>query len=523
MTQGLYRITLGILAAGLVTVLPATQMVEAASTAPQIFVIAQDEDTDAVPAQPAETLPKKLTDFVNCNVAVQKTIKGYVASLRDVSEGNGLEETVSAAYEKMGLALNGIVLSVSELEESIPEDKLAGSQFSDDRKNIEEAVREIQVRNIVLFSSDSDDLEPFPGLTEDYIKDIQSSSGETPDGRYGVGTHTNLESFLDATAEKIATSSQEIDKTTKAIIADLQSPAGKEVPDPSTEEPKWWEKLPTWLLPAIALLAIVGFMGFRVAQNSRSGNRRLWPSTVSVRRQRSKIFPSFLRWRDSPSFSDPASTQPAQPKQILLEEKRSLEMRIDKYERAYDELFNEKEALSKENKNLHNALLKANAEIQTMANKASSDRRSGKQPSQLQTTDRRVSKAQPSVASPSTSNITKIYNSNPGGLKSLNTATVTETKHSQGERRVGRATIPILNEDSTGNFWILKDDTRFYLVPKPSARFNKYNSELLEALFDIQGGAASYAKKFQLLKPASISATAGNAWQVIQKGAITFN
>lgn len=555
MTQKLHRIVLGILATGFVVLSPVTQAAEV--SAPQIDAIAQGNDFAVASAQTidqsAETIEKSRAAFVEANVAVQQSIKEYISSLDEFSKADFNRKTEmvnTVSYEPVNSAMKKITQSVSELEKSIPDEYKADENgFSRHVENIGEAVQAIEDKKIVPDDGDTTDddtvsgsntSQPAPGLTAEYIKAIQGAfDGLSIDGDYGTSAHSEVEKFLIEQANTISASSGAIDTAAKEIIERVKSAAldrdkkGQKDAELSSGN-EFWQGEWVWMLPTIIILAIAGFLGFQLSRSSRSESSRYRLSSIQ-RRQRRQPFSilSFLGLYSDAKSSDDRSPEPSQTQDFSFEDKRELEDEIERQELAYkklskknETLIKKNETLIKKNEELNDELRQAQAQIRTISARANTLTQNSSSRRKI-TGEKTKTSPPPSrkTVSPHTapaSQIIQAYNSNSQALKRQSVATVTETKQSQGDRRVGKSTVPVLIEDSAGNYWVLKDATGCYLVPKPSARFNKYSSELLEALYEIQGGTTSHARKIQLLSPAVVSAISRNVWQVLEKGIITF-
>ncbi|MGB7710364.1 MAG: hypothetical protein WBL95_12680 [Microcoleus sp.] len=113
------------------------------------------------------------------------------------------------------------------------------------------------------------------------------------------------------------------------------------------------------------------------------------------------------------------------------------------------------------------------------------------------------------------------YNQNPSTLlKSV--AVVSETEESINNRRLGSSQPVVLEESRKGNYCIINEAGVNYMVPKENLKVNQYNYNTMEVLFECRGYQSGYSSSFQLVKPARVSLTSGNKWQLIERGIVEF-
>ncbi|NEO99245.1 MAG: hypothetical protein F6K58_11290 [Symploca sp. SIO2E9] len=112
------------------------------------------------------------------------------------------------------------------------------------------------------------------------------------------------------------------------------------------------------------------------------------------------------------------------------------------------------------------------------------------------------------------------YNQNPNSL--LKEATeVSETDESINNRRLGSHENVVLEKKRRGNFWILKESSYEYLVPKENLKINEYSYETVQALFECRGYQPG--SNFQLIQAARVyPLTAGQKWQLEEPGILQF-
>ncbi|MDP5337588.1 MAG: hypothetical protein NWQ28_03310, partial [Nodularia sp. (in: cyanobacteria)] len=130
-----------------------------------------------------------------------------------------------------------------------------------------------------------------------------------------------------------------------------------------------------------------------------------------------------------------------------------------------------------------------------------------------------ISHSQSSTSNKGTQ-IVKLYNNQPRSL-SANAITVAETDHTVEQRRMGRTVAPILEENQLGNYWIIQEGHKEYLVPKGNIKINEYNYETISSCFECLAYSPKYSSNFTLLKLATVSSI-GQNWQLIQQGELQF-
>jgi uncharacterized protein YukE len=121
--------------------------------------------------------------------------------------------------------------------------------------------------------------------------------------------------------------------------------------------------------------------------------------------------------------------------------------------------------------------------------------------------------------SPAKLKLVTTYNNNPDSLPRV--IEVNITKESLENQRLGSNQYAILEHNSGGNYWILKENNYDYLVPKKNVRLNQFNLITLEALFECQNYQAS-SKQFNLIKPAKLTSIYGDKWQLEEMGILQF-
>lgn len=81
----------------------------------------------------------------------------------------------------------------------------------------------------------------------------------------------------------------------------------------------------------------------------------------------------------------------------------------------------------------------------------------------------------------------------------------------------------LFKKQKKGQYWIIKVDNFYYLVPKVNMLITKVSHQSLQNFFECYGYKAGFSTKIQLLKPARVSVIQENQeWEFIQKGVIQF-
>ena len=114
------------------------------------------------------------------------------------------------------------------------------------------------------------------------------------------------------------------------------------------------------------------------------------------------------------------------------------------------------------------------------------------------------------------------YNHDKNLLLGKAIATVSETAESISNRRDARD-IPVQLEvkASRGSYWIINEEGINYLVPTIDIKFNEFNLDTLQALFEYDN-SCNNSYEFQLIKPAKVSQISSKTWQIEKKGKLDF-
>jgi hypothetical protein len=102
---------------------------------------------------------------------------------------------------------------------------------------------------------------------------------------------------------------------------------------------------------------------------------------------------------------------------------------------------------------------------------------------------------------------------------------VSEDADNINERRSGDSNDVILGENSRGNYWLVSENNKIYLVPKPKIKIQEHNIRTVRELFDCTTFDPDY-QSFSVVEPALVSVYAsasGLKWRVDRKGELKFN
>ena len=114
------------------------------------------------------------------------------------------------------------------------------------------------------------------------------------------------------------------------------------------------------------------------------------------------------------------------------------------------------------------------------------------------------------------------YNKDKNLFDEYTISTVTETKDSRDNRLVGRSETVFLSSISKGNYWIVEENNKFYLVPHAKISINEHNKRYtIENLFECdEPSSGDYI--FKLIQPAKIFKVNSELWQIKKKGKLEF-
>jgi hypothetical protein len=117
------------------------------------------------------------------------------------------------------------------------------------------------------------------------------------------------------------------------------------------------------------------------------------------------------------------------------------------------------------------------------------------------------------------------YNHNQESFAQLYFPTaVSEDADNINERRAGDSNDVILAENSRGNYWLVKDGNKIYLLPKPKMKIQEHNIRTVRELFDCATFDPDY-QSFSVAEPALVSvypSGSGLQWRVDRKGELKF-
>ncbi|WP_219884524.1 hypothetical protein [Merismopedia glauca] len=119
-----------------------------------------------------------------------------------------------------------------------------------------------------------------------------------------------------------------------------------------------------------------------------------------------------------------------------------------------------------------------------------------------------------------TPQLVDIYNHNPRSL-SGKAIEVGETEESINNRRLSGNQLAILENKRGGSYWIIKEDSIDYMLPKQNLKINEYNYSTVEVLFECRNYDANYSD-YKLVKPARVQMVSGGTWQLQERGIIEF-
>ncbi len=125
----------------------------------------------------------------------------------------------------------------------------------------------------------------------------------------------------------------------------------------------------------------------------------------------------------------------------------------------------------------------------------------------------------PSISN-SDSNLLLAYNLDSRSL-STRTITVSESDHTAEQRRLGRSVSPILEFDSRGSYWILKEGNNEYLFPKANLKINEHNYNTIATFFECVGYQPGALNNFTVVKLAKVSSI-DERWELRETGQLNF-
>lgn len=114
------------------------------------------------------------------------------------------------------------------------------------------------------------------------------------------------------------------------------------------------------------------------------------------------------------------------------------------------------------------------------------------------------------------------YNRDRNSISDQVKAMVAETQASINQRRLGNRDTVTLENTSKKKYWIIEEDNEHYLIPHAKIKIDEHNRTTLESLFDCTNFTSEYSD-FQLVKPARVSQTNLETWQLETKGELEFS
>jgi hypothetical protein len=124
------------------------------------------------------------------------------------------------------------------------------------------------------------------------------------------------------------------------------------------------------------------------------------------------------------------------------------------------------------------------------------------------------------ISTPQTPQLVDLYNHNPRSL-SGKAIEVGETEESINNRRLSGNQLAILENKRGGSYWIIKEDSIDYMLPKQNLKINEYNYSTVEVLFECRNYYPNYSE-YKLVKPAIVQIVSGGVWQFQERGVLEF-
>lgn len=113
------------------------------------------------------------------------------------------------------------------------------------------------------------------------------------------------------------------------------------------------------------------------------------------------------------------------------------------------------------------------------------------------------------------------YNQDKNSLSDKAIGTVAETQESLNQRRLGNSGTVTLKNTSQKKYWIVEEDSNYYLIPYAKINIDEYNLTTLEKLFECIDFTFNY-KNFELVRPAKVTPLPSELWQLEEKGKLQF-
>jgi hypothetical protein len=119
-----------------------------------------------------------------------------------------------------------------------------------------------------------------------------------------------------------------------------------------------------------------------------------------------------------------------------------------------------------------------------------------------------------------TPQLVDIYNHSPRSL-SGKAIEVGETEESINNRRLSGNQLVVFENKRGGSYWIIKEDSIDYMLPKQNLKINEYNYSTVEVLFECRNYYANYSD-YKLVNLATVQMVSGGTWQLQERGILEF-
>lgn len=114
------------------------------------------------------------------------------------------------------------------------------------------------------------------------------------------------------------------------------------------------------------------------------------------------------------------------------------------------------------------------------------------------------------------------YNRDKNSLSGKAIATVAVTQENIEQRRSGNSDIVTLENTSQKKYWIIEEDSNYYLIPHAKINIEENNLATLQKLFNCSNFTCDY-NNFQLVEPAKVTRLSSESWQLEEKGELEFS
>jgi hypothetical protein len=130
------------------------------------------------------------------------------------------------------------------------------------------------------------------------------------------------------------------------------------------------------------------------------------------------------------------------------------------------------------------------------------------------------SEANYGISTPQTPQLVDLYNHNPRSL-SGKAIEVGETEESINKRRLSGDRLVVLENKRGGSYWIIKEDSIDYMLPKQNLKINEFNYSTVEVLFECRNYYTNYSE-YKLVKPGRVQMVSAGSWQLQERGVLEF-